>query len=651
MLSLVEKIVFSGAALLVAVLVFLAGRAKLRLIMKGRPVNRFDRPLKRIIEMLRQVLFQIPVFSNRPVVGFFHAVIFWGFLVFMLVTVSHVIEGFSSSLHLLGPGFLSQLVLMAAHLFALLIIAAVLFFFFRRYVFKAPGLDRPSWESLIILSFIFMLMVTFIFFEAFKLYNQAPGWGVYIARAAHDLILPDSLAPAALAFWLKLLWWWHILIILVFAVFIMYSKHLHLIAGPANILFKNNGVLAEIEAVNLEEQESFGIAKVTELTRKDLLDLFSCAECGRCEDVCPAFQSGKKLSPKQLLNTIKENLLLQSAAGADQKTLFREVVAEEVVWDCTSCAACMAVCPMDNEHLAKLIGMRQYAVMMESSFPDEFQVLFRGLENQGNPWGLSSASRSDWIGDLEVPMLADCKKTDLLFWVGCAASYDQHSQKIARAMVRLLKKAGVDFAILGNEETCCGDSARRTGHEYLFQMLAAQNIETLGRYSFNRIVTVCPHGLHVLRHEYGKMGTDLKVIHHSQLLLELVQAGRLKLKPGGAERITFHDPCYLGRYNGIYREPRQLLTATGAGSLLEMKLSQKRSFCCGAGGGGMWKEEHSGKRISHCRISEAKASGADILATACPFCAVMFKDALAETGIENLRSADIALILEELSAD
>ena len=651
MLSLVEKAVFLLAATVVFVLVFKAGRAKLRLIMKGRPVNRFDRPLKRIVEMLRQVLFQIPVFANRPVVGFFHAVIFWGFLVFMLVTLSHVIEGFSTSFHLLGPGFLSQLVLMAANLFALLIIAAVLFFFFRRYVFKVSGLDRPSWESLVILSFIFMLMVTFILFEACKIYNQAPGWGNFPALVAHNLLLPDTVSQAALAFWLKLLWWWHILIILVFAVFIMHSKHLHLIAGPANILFRNNDVLAEIEPVNLEEQESFGTAKVTELTRKDLLDLFSCAECGRCEDVCPAFQSGKKLSPKQLLNTIKENLLLHSGAGAAEKTLYREVVAEEVVWDCTSCGACMAVCPMDNEHLAKLIGMRQYAVMMESHFPDEFQVLFRGLENQGNPWGLSSASRTDWIGELEVPLLAERKRADLLFWVGCAASYDQHSQKIARAMVRLLNKAGVDYAILGNEETCCGDSARRTGHEYLFQMLAGQNIETLGRYSFKRIVTVCPHGLHVLRNEYRKMGAELEVIHHSQLLLELVQAGRLRLRPGNGHSFTFHDPCYLGRYNDIYEEPRKLLRQTVGNKPAEMKLYRERSFCCGAGGGGMWKEEHSGKRISHCRVNEARESGAHTLVTACPFCAVMFKDALAETGIEGLRSADIALVLEESLAD
>ncbi len=653
MLSGIEKFLFIAAVALAFGLAFGEFRRKYRLISHGQKVSRFDHPGQRLWEMFYRVFLQLPVFAQRPVTGFFHAVIFWGFLVFMGVTLNHVAEGFFSGFSLFGHGSLYSLLLIKANLFAGLIIVAVTYFFVRRYIVRVKSLDRPSWQSLTVLFFIFTLMVSFIFYEAFKMYALGPAKGYSLANRAFSHILPDptSITQSAILFWTKSLWWLHILVIMAFGVFIMFSKHLHLLAGPVNLVFKNLGVKAEIPLLNLEEQEKFGTPQVTDLTRKDLLDLFSCAECGRCDDVCPAFQSGKALSPKKLLEKLKNHLLASGpqlrSDPAALKKLLGEVVSEEEVWDCTTCAACMEVCPMLNEHIAKVMGMRQFGVLMESRFPEEFQTLYRGLENQGNPWGLNADTRCDWAKDLQIPLIADKGETDILFWVGCAGSFDQHSQKIARSFVKILQHAGADFAFLGNEEKCCGDPARRSGMEYLFQIQARQNIETLNRYKFRRIVTTCPHGYHVLKNEYATMGGHYQVLHHSELLHEFLAQNKIRIAGADPARVTYHDPCYLGRYNHIYDEPRRLLENVHKERPLEMAARKKTSFCCGAGGGGMWKEEKSGKRISHCRIEQAEKAGAGTIITACPFCSIMFHDAIAETGREKMRTLDLSQVIEE----
>lgn len=653
MLSLVEKIVFLASVAVAGVLAFREFRIKFKLINSGRKVARLDHPWQRLWEMLYRVFLQIPVFSNRPVTGFFHAVIFWGFLVFLGVTLNHVAEGLFNGLSLFGQGMIYSVLLFAANLFAGLIILAVFYFFLRRYVFRISSLDRPSYQSLTVLSFIFTLMVSFIFYEAFKMYSLGSTNFNFLAYWAFAHILPaKAMVPAAtVLFWTKFFWWLHILIIMAFGVFIMYSKHLHLLAGPINLVFKNLGVKAEIPLLNLEEQEKFGTPQITDLSRKDLLDLFSCAECGRCDDVCPAFQSGKALSPKSLLEKLKNHLLasapLLHANPAALKKLLGEVISEEEVWDCTTCAACMEVCPMLNEHIAKIMGMRQFAVLMEARFPEEFQTLYRGLENQGNPWGINADTRSDWAKDLQIPLMSEKDETDILLWVGCAGSFDQHSQKIARSLVKLLQRSGADFAFLGNEEKCCGDPARRSGMEYLYQIQARQNIETLNRYKFRRIVTICPHGYHMLKNEYSKMGGNYQVVHHSELLLEFLAHNKLKIQTSDNAKMTYHDPCYLGRYNHIYEQPRQLLKTLNRHRPLEMAASKQTSFCCGGGGGGMWKEEKTGERISHCRIAQAEKTGAETIVTACPFCSIMLHDALSETGRGKMKTLDLAQAIEE----
>lgn len=644
MLSLFEMVLFllvlAGSIVLAAV----AFRKKFRMIALGKPVERFQKPAKRLLSAVRRVLFQYCAIENRPVTGIFHGMIFWGFLVFALVTLNHIFEGFVRGGSLFGHGLLAHLILFPANLFAALIMVAVVYFIVRRYVVKVSTLERPSFESLIILFFISSLMISFVVYEAMKMAND-PGlvnsWNflsTWLYRAAYA---SGPVNP----FWISLLWWIHIGFVLAFLVFIPRSKHLHLVAGPVNLALRHEGPLAEIPVVNLEEQEQFGTPKITDLSRKDLLDLFSCAECGRCDDVCPAFQSGKRLSPKTLLNTLKDNLYESADAlrkgETDLRTLFADVVSEEEIWACTTCGGCMTVCPMFNEHIPKILGMRQYGVLMESTFPDELNALYRGLENQFNPWGINNDSRADWAKGLDVPTMAEKGTAEVLFWVGCEGSFDSHNQQNAVKMVAILKKAGVDFAILGAEEQCCGDPARRSGHEYMYQILATANIETLNRYSFKKIVTFCPHGYHVLKNEYSRLGGNYEVVHASRFILDLIESGKLVLKPKDAGKTAFHDPCYLGRYNDEYDAPRRLLAqATGAKGR-ELSRSRKSSFCCGAGGGGMWKEEHGGERISHVRLKEAEAAGVDNLVTSCPYCAVMFKDAIGETGMQNMKTQDL----------
>lgn len=654
MLSTVEIIIFFIAVGLTVWLALKEFGHKLYLVKQGQDVETPKDMGKRTGNMLKRVILQLCVFLRRPVTGFFHAMIFWGFLVFLLITLNHVAEGFVEGLSLFGHGTIYDIVIFAANFFAGMIILAVFYFVIRRYVFKPSTLEIPSMESLIILIFIFSLMLSFVFFEALKMYETGVEPVNFLSAFAFENMMPagDAIAAGTILFWGKFLWWAHILLVMAFAVFIPRSKHLHLIAGPINILQKKDGVLAEIPLIaDMEEQEKFGTPNITDYTKKDLMDLFSCAECGRCDDVCPALQSGKELSPKTLLNKLKDNLYESEEQfrkeNPELKTLLADVVSEAEVWDCTTCGGCMSVCPMFNEHIPKIMGMRQYGVMMEGKFPEELNNLYKGLENQGNPWGINADTRTEWSEGMDVPLMAEKKEADILLWVGCEGSFDAHNQKHTKLFVEVLKKAGVDFAYLGNEEKCCGDPARRSGHEYLYQMLAMENIEALKQYKFNRIVTMCPHGFHVLKHEYAQFGENFEVMHYADFLLELLREGKLKLKGGMNGKLTYHDPCYLGRYNELYDAPREILKKASEGQIAEMKQCKLSSFCCGAGGGGMWKEESKGERINHVRVKHAADADADTLVTACPYCSIMFKDAIEETEIKNLKTADLIEIISE----
>jgi Fe-S oxidoreductase len=452
-----------------------------------------------------------------------------------------------------------------------------------------------------------------------------------------------------------LAWWAHAGLLLGFLVLLPYSKHLHILVSPLNVFFSPLEPKGQYRSMDLENSETFGVGSLTELAWKDLFDTYNCTECGRCTSRCPANMSGKELDPKWLILNLRHQLfeeapalLGQPGARGPEKALVGDVIHDNVLWACTTCRWCVDACPVFIEHVPKIVDMRRWLVLTESRFPAELQPAFRNLETNGNPWQMSWQTRADWAQDLGVKQMAEVREAEYLYWVGCYGSFDERNKKVARALVRVLQAAGVDFAILGNEEKCTGEPARRLGHEYLYQTLAQGNIETLKRYKFQTIVTACPHCFNTIRNEYPQFDGHFRVVHHTQLLDDLIRSGRLSPAQRDGERITYHDACNLGRYNDIYDEPRRVLAEVTRGELVEMKLNRSKGFCCGGGGGRAWLEEHEGRRVNQLRVEQAMEVKPDILASACPFCLTMFEDGVKAKEVgDKIKTRDIAELLAE----
>jgi Fe-S oxidoreductase len=451
--------------------------------------------------------------------------------------------------------------------------------------------------------------------------------------------------------WYAVFFWAHILIVLAFLNYLPFSKHLHVLTSIPNVYLSNLGPRGALTPTNLADETAtkFGATDVEDFTWKQLLNGYTCTECGRCSDACPAHTTGKLLSPRKIFVDLRartmEKAEHQDLAGHQ---LLDNFITEQELWACTTCMACVQECPVMIEHVDAIVEMRRGLVLNESRFPDELKTTFTNLERNFTPWAFGHASRADWAQGMDVPLMADVRKADLLFWVGCAGSYDARYQKVARAFVKLLKRAGVNFAILGTEEKCTGDPARRMGNEYLAQTLMADNIATLNGYGVKKIVVTCPHCLQSLGKEYRQFGGDYTVVHHSELLRDLVREGKLTPARGHEGKVTFHDPCYLGRYNDIYEAPRDVLGAVDGLERVEMARSHDRSFCCGAGGGRMWMEEREGKRVNIERTEEALGTGAGIIGTGCPFCMTMLTDGVKEKNPSTpVEVKDIAELLLE----
>ena len=457
------------------------------------------------------------------------------------------------------------------------------------------------------------------------------------------------MAPATLQAIYEWSWWLHLADLLYFANYLPYSKHFHILASIPNIFFMNLEPMGKLATVDLENSERFGASRVEDLTWKQMLDGYTCTECGRCRVVCPTALTGKPLDPKIFIGRMRDavyeatpSILLESSGrgngdGVDpRQDLIGSWLSEDTIWACTMCGFCTTACPVFIIPVVdKVAEMRRYLVLDKAEFPKEVQNAFRGMETNGNPWNISAATRSDWAKGLPVASMAEAqgKEIEVLFWVGCAGSYEDRAKRVSKALVEILDSAGVSFAILGNEETCTGDSARRMGNEYLFQMLARQNVETLNGYKVRKIVTNCPHCMNCLKNEYGDFGGHYEVVHGSQLVSDLIRAGRVKLGTPIPETVTFHDPCYLGRYNGAYDAPRDILRAIPGLELTELPRSKEKGLCCGAGGGRMWMEEKLGTRINQERMKEIADSGASSVGVSCPFCMVMIGNAKDELAV------------------
>jgi Fe-S oxidoreductase len=444
----------------------------------------------------------------------------------------------------------------------------------------------------------------------------------------------------------------HVATILTFLAYLPHSKHLHILTAAVNVWFGRTGAPGRLEPLRFEAEEGeseedlrFGAGTSADLTWKQVLDTFSCTECGRCQDACPAWATGKALSPKLLIMGLRDQVLADSAAGSVQRPpLVPNAVTDEVVWDCVTCGACVQACPVSIEHVDHIVDLRRNLVMVDSSFPTEAEPMLRDVERASNPWGKPQSARADWGASLGVRVLEPGDPPpDYLYWVGCAASFDDRAQRTAESTAKLLRAAGVDFAILGGRESCTGDPARRIGNEYVFQAFAEQNVSTLNEAGVTKIVANCPHCFNTLANEYPDFGGRYEVVHHSELLAELVREGRLSPGPAGPGAITYHDSCYLARHNDVLASPRELVAAVG--QPVEMERSGKQTFCCGAGGAHMWMEER-GKPINENRVREAASTGADTLAVACPFCTVMLDDGVQSTG-DQLRVVDVAVLLAE----
>ena len=641
-----------------------------RRIARGRADTemRFDGLARRVGAALVTTLTQSRTFKKRRVVGVFHSCIFYGFVFYVLVNFVDAVEGFFPVEVKPENMFFSSYILLA-DVFSFLVLLGVIALVARRFLlparrdfrFNARTLlhedvkaGRITRDSLIVSAFIL-----------FHVGSRALGAAARVAVEGKNRFEPfasalSGLIPVGHADALRVFGFWGALgSVLAFLAYFPYTKHVHILMAPLKYVFARrpaSGVMPPVE-LNLEAEGELGVgAKMLEdLAWPRILDAYACIQCNRCQDVCPASSTGKSLSPAAL--EINKRMELNSLGpafelgGASPRPLLQFALSPEAAWACTTCGACVEVCPVGDEQMFDILDIRRQQVMIEGEFPAQLQTAFRGMERAQNPWGINKAKRLDWAEGLHVPTIEEKPEPDVLYWVGCAASYDPSAQKTARAFVQLLDHAGVDFAVLGKRECCTGDSARRAGNEVLYRQLADENVATLNEVKPKLIVASCPHCMNAIGKEYGQIGGDYRVVHHTEYLEGLVAAGKLSVSPS-EDTVTYHDPCYLGRHNGVYDAPRNLLHIL-SNDVVEMPRSKENSFCCGAGGAQFWKEEEEGdERISDNRFREAQsalagAGGEKVLAVGCPFCKSMLGSTPLKGAAEDVVIKDVAEILLE----
>ena len=650
-----------------------------------------------ISERLRKIW--VYVFGQKKLLkdkksGAIHVMFFYGFLLVQFGAIDLVWKGLKPGSHLpFGP--LYPAFTFFQEIVAVTILVAVVWAFHRRYVEKLVRLKR-GWKSGLVLIFIGGLMLSTLLANGMNMIWQghAASWTEPIASTIATIFsfMPET--GAAVIFFIA--WWIHLLILLTFLVYVPQSKHAHLIAGPANVYFHRLDHAGRLKPIDFEalenveegeEMPTLGVGKITDFTQLQMIDLYACVECGRCTNMCPATGTGKMLSPMDLITKLRDNLTntgalvtkqnpwvpalafnktkgnqIAFAAGLEGATmddiynpsLIGDIITEEEIWACTTCRNCEDQCPVMNEHVDKIIDLRRYLVMTEGKMDPDAQRAMTNIERQGNPWGLNRKEKENWRDarpDLHIPTVKELKKSgeefDYLFWVGSMGSFDNRSQKIALSFVHLMNEAGIKFAILGNKEKNSGDTPRRLGNEFLFQELATANIEEFEKAGVTKLVTIDPHAYNIFKNEYPDFGFKAEVVHHTEMLYELVVQGKLKPQHAINETITFHDSCYLGRYNDVYDPPREILKAIPGVELVEMKRNREDGMCCGAGGGLMWMEEDSGHRINVARTEQALEVSPGIISSGCPYCLTMLSDGTKAKEVEeSVGTYDIAELLE-----
>ncbi|RDU37456.1 hypothetical protein DRW41_06310 [Neobacillus piezotolerans] len=622
--------------------------------------------------------------------GIIHVMFFYGFILVQFGAIDFILKGIKPGMHL-PLGSLYRGFTFFQELVTLMILVAVVWAFYRRYVEKLVRLKR-NFKAGLVLIFIGGLMLSVLFGNAMgMIWHGADGsWSEPVASVIAAGFGWMGKTAVISAFYIA--WWVHLLLLLAFLVYVPQSKHAHLIAGPVNTYFSRTGPVGKLKKIDFEDesQESFGVGKIEDFNQLQMIDFYACVECGRCTNMCPATGTGKMLSPMDIIlklrdhltnygaavtqkqpwvpafafaNTQGNQLALSgkgaaageaAAASAYNPSLIGEVITEEELWACTTCRNCEDQCPVMNEHVDKIIDLRRYLVLTEGKMNPDAQRAMTNIERQGNPWGLNRKEREDWREareDVHVPTVKEMKKSDeefeYLFWVGSMGSYDNRSQKIALSFARLLNEAGVKFAILGNKEKNSGDTPRRLGNEFLFQELAVKNIEEFEKNEVKKIVTIDPHAYNIFKNEYPDFGLEAEVYHHTELLFDLVREGRIVPRYKVNETITFHDSCYLGRYNEVYDAPREVLKAIPGVKLVEMDRSRENGMCCGAGGGLMWMEEETGHRINVARTEQALALNPSVISSGCPYCLTMLSDGTKAKEVEeSVGTYDVAELLE-----
>ena len=593
--------------------------------------------------------------------GLLHSMIYWGFLTLQIRTLNFLLDGFHEAISFQSIfGIVYTLYRPVMDMFNVIVIVGVGLAVVQRLVFKPARLSL-NWDAWVILFLTFFLMVTDVLTNSFAIFLERGDkdaftfWAFGMANLWDAVGMSRSVAEALHTTW----WYLHLFDFLMFLAYLPISKHSHIITAPFNVFFRRltpTGVLQPIP--NLEEREVFGVGKVEDFSWKQIMDTYTCTECGRCEVACPAFISGKDLSPKKIMHDIRrvaeqqvQGLThLPKSNGEMEPLKLIDAVGFDAIWDCVNCGACQEECPVFIEHVPALTDMRRFLVMDEAKMPETAAAVLQQLEQRGHPWPGAAFTRTSWIEEMEFEIPKFDGSQEYLYWVGCTGALVERNIKVTQAVARLLHKAGVSFGCMGEEETCSGDPARRLGNEYLYQVQAKQTVDVWKEKQVQKVITTCPHCFNVMQNEYPQMDGNFDVYHHTQVLADLLKDGRLKAEHELREKVAYHDSCFLGRHNGIYEPPRDVIKAIPNAKLVELPRCRENGFCCGAGGAHMWVEESKGDRINHLRSDEAQKSGCNVLAANCPFCLQMFDDGIPSVEPDEskrMRAFDIAELLEQ----